>query len=161
MLVDGLVHPVFRLFVATVVEVAVGLHEIDVLVDHVPDLFHARTVEAGVAEHLRCPAALGHGEEVKGIAEIGGSHLTTVDIIAVALVDDDAVRNLHDTAFDALQLVACACYLNEQEEVDHRVTGCLALPYSNSLDEDLVEARSLAEDDGLTSLTGHATQRTC
>ena len=30
--VDTLIHPVFRLLVATIVEIAVGLHEIDILV---------------------------------------------------------------------------------------------------------------------------------
>ena len=91
MLVDALVHPVLRLLVATVVEVTVMLHEINVLIDHIPNLLHTRTVEAAVTEHLRQPTALGHGEEVEGVAEVGGRHLTLVDVLAVALVDDDTV----------------------------------------------------------------------
>ena len=98
---------------------------------------------------------------MKSIAEIGGSHLATVHIVAVALVDDDAVGDLHNATLDALQLVASASHLDEQEEVDHRVTGGLALPYSNGLDEDLVEAGSLAEDDGLTRLASHTAEGTC
>ena len=46
MLVDALIHPVFRLLVATIVEVAILLHEVDILVDHIPDLLHTCTVEA-------------------------------------------------------------------------------------------------------------------
>ena len=92
---------------------------------------------------------------MEGVAEVGGCHLATIHIIAITLVDDDSIADLHDTALDALQLVACACYLDEQEEIDHGVTGCLALSYSHCLDEDLVEARCLTEDDGLTRLTCH------
>ena len=47
------------------------------------------------------------------IAEIGGSHLTTVYVIAIALVDDNAIRYLHDATLDALQLVACTSQLDE------------------------------------------------
>ena len=98
---------------------------------------------------------------MEGIAEIGGSHLTTVHIVAVALVDDDTIGDLHDAALDALQLVARTCHLDKQEEVDHRVTGGLALSDTDGLDEDLVKARSLTEDDGLTRLTGHTAEGTC
>ena len=38
------------------------------------------------------------------------------------------------------------------------MTGGLTLSDTDGLDEDLVEAGSLAEDDGLTRLTGHATE---
>ena len=161
MLVDAFVHPVLGLLVTTVVEVAIMLDEVHILVDHIPDFLHARAVETAVAEHLRQPAAFGHGEEVEGIAEVGSRHLTAVDVVAVALVDDDAVGDFHDAALDALQLVAGARHLDEQEEVDHRVTGRLALPYPDGLDKNLVEASSLAEDDGLTRLAGHATERAC
>ena len=154
-LVDALVHPVFGLLVAAVVEVTVLLDEVDVLVDHVPHLLDARAIEAAVAEHLGCPPALGQGEEVEGVAEVGGGHLTTIDIVAVALVDDDAVADLHDAALDALQFVARTCHLDEQEEIDHGVAGGLALAHTDGLDEDVVEACGLAEDDGLACLTGH------
>ena len=98
---------------------------------------------------------------MEGVAEVGGSHLTTVHIVAIALVDDDAVGDLHDAALDALQLVASTSHLDEQEEIDHRVTGCLALPHPDGLDENLVKAGSLAEDDGLTRLACHTTEGAC
>ena len=159
--VDALVHPVLRLFVAPVVEIAVGLHEVDILVNHIPYFLHTRTVESAIAEHPRTPATVGHGEEMEGIAEVRGCHLTTVYIVAVALVDDDAVADLHDAALDALEFITGACHLDEQEEIHHRVTGRLALSYTYRLDEDLVEACGLTEDDGLAGLTGYTTQRTC
>ena len=98
---------------------------------------------------------------MEGITEIGSRHVTTVDIITIALVDDDAIRNFHDTTLDTLQFITSTRHLNQQEEVDHRVTGRLALPYSNGLYEYLVEASCLTEDDGLTGLTRHTTQGTC
>ena len=98
---------------------------------------------------------------MEGVTEVRGSHLAAVNIVAVALVDDYAVGDFHDAALDTLQLVASTSNLDEQEEVDHRVTGRLALSYADGLNENLVEAGSLTEDDGLTRLTGHAAKRTC
>ena len=92
---------------------------------------------------------------MEGITEIGRRHLTAIDIVAVALVDNDAIGDFHDAALDALQLIACASHLNQKEEIDHRVAGRLALTYAYRLDKNLVEACGLAEDDGLTGLTGH------
>ena len=157
--VDTLVHPILGLFVTTIVEIAISLNEVKVLVNHVPHLLDTCAVEATVAQHLRHPTAFGHGEEMQGIAEVGGSHLTTVHIIAITLVDDDAIGDFHNATLDALQLVASTSHLDEQEEVDHRVTSRLALPYSHRLNEYLVETSSLAKDDSLTSLTGYTTQR--
>ena len=112
--VDTLVHPILGLFVATIVEIAISLNEVKVLVNHVPHLLDACAVETTVAQHLRHPAAFWHGEEMQGIAEVGGSHLTTVYIIAVALVDDDAIGDFHDATLDTLQLVASASHLDKQ-----------------------------------------------
>ena len=94
---------------------------------------------------------------MEGIAEVGGCHLTAIHIVAIALVDDDAVGDLHDTALDALQLVARTCHLDEQEKINHRVTGSLALADTHCLDKDLIETCCLTEDNGLTRLTGNTT----
>ena len=160
MFVDALIHPVFRLLITTVVEIAVCLDKVNILVDHIPDFLDAIAVETAVAQHLRQPAALGHGEEMQRIAEIGGRHVTLVDIIAIALIDDNGVANLHDPALDALQVVAGTCQLDEQEEVNHRVARRLALAHTYRLDENLVETSRLTKDDRLARLAGHTTQRT-
>ena len=157
--VDGLIHPVFRLFVAPIVEIAIGLHEIKILVYHIPHLLYTRAVETTIAEHLWCPATLRHGEEMQGITEIGGSHLTTVHIITITFIDDDTIGNLHDTTLDTLQLIASTSHLYQQEEVYHRVTGRFTLTYPHRLHEYLVEPCSLTKDDGLTCLSCHTTQR--
>ena len=155
MLVDALVHPIFALLIATIVEIAIGLHEGDILVDHIPDFLNAGAIETTVTQHLRQPTALRHGEEVKSITEVGGCHLTTIHIVAITLVDDDTIRDFHDASLDALQLIARSCHLNEQEEVDHGVASGLALTHANGLNENLVETCCLAEDDGLTRFARH------
>ena len=86
--------------------------------------------------------------------------MALIDIVAIALVDDDTIAYLHDASLNTLQVVACTCQLDEQEEVDHRVTSGLALSYANSLHEYLVEACGLAKDNGLTRLASHTSQRT-
>ena len=97
---------------------------------------------------------------MKGVTEIGGCHLTLIDILAVTLVDDYAVGDFHDAALDALQLIASTSQLDEQEEIDHRMTSGLGLPYSYGLNKYLVEPCSLTKYNGFTRLTSHAAQRT-
>ena len=69
-----------------------------------------------------------------GVAELGGGQVGALYVVAVGLVDDDSVGHLHDAALDSLELVACAGELDEQEEVDHRMDGCLALAHSDCLE---------------------------
>ena len=159
MLVNALIHPVFSLLVAAIVKKAISTHEVDILIDHVPHLLDAIAIETAIAEHLRLPAALRLWEEMEGVAEIGGRHLTAVYIVTIALVDDDAVADFHNITLDALQFIASAGYLDEQEEVDHRMAGGLALSHADGLYEDFVVACRLAEDDGLAGLTSHTAQR--
>ena len=102
LLVDGLVHPVLALLVSTDIEITVCLDEVDILIDHIPDLLDACTIETTVTEDLWQPSTIGHREEMQGIPEIRSGHLALVDIVAVALVNDDTVADLHNTAFDTL-----------------------------------------------------------
>ena len=142
--VDALVHPVLGLLVAAVIEIAVLLHKVDIVEHHGPYLLDAQPVEAGVGEHLGCPSALGSREQVERITEVRCRQLGTLGIVAIGLIDDDAVGHLHDAALDALQLVARACQLDEEEEVDHGVHGGLALTYTYRLHENLIEPSGLA-----------------
>ena len=84
------------------------LHEVDVLIHHVPYLLDASAIESAVAQYLGCPSAFGFGEEVEGIAKTGGSHVAFIYILTVALVDAYTVGYLHYTALDALQFIARA-----------------------------------------------------
>ena len=84
-----------------------------------------------------------------------------LNVVAVGFVDDYAVGHLHDASFDALQLVAGACQLYQQEEVDHRMHSGLTLSHSNGLHKDVVEAGGLTKHDGFASLACHAAERAC
>ena len=64
-----------------------------------------------------------------------------------------------DAALYALKFIACAGKLQKQEEVNHRVHGGLALPYTHCLHEYIVETGSLAQHYRLTCLPGDATER--
>ena len=98
---------------------------------------------------------------MQGVAEVGGGNVALVHVVAVALVDNYAVGYLHDASLYALKLVARAGQLNEQEEVNHRVTCRLALPYAHRLDKYLVVSGSLTQYDSLAGLARHASQRAC
>ncbi len=93
-------------------------------------------------------------------AELGLGQTRTVDVVAVGLVDNNAVSHLHDAALDALKFVARACKLDQQEEVDHRMDGSLALTYADSLYKYIVVARRLTEHNRFAGLAGHSAERT-
>ena len=92
--------------------------------------------------------------------ELSLSQLRALNVVAVGLVDHNPVGHLHDAALYALQLVAGAGKLNEQEKVDHRMHSRLALAHTHRLHEDVVVAGSLAQHDGLAGLARHTSQRT-
>ena len=98
---------------------------------------------------------------MQGATILSLSELGALDIVAVGFVDDDAVSHLHDAALDALELVAAAGNLYEEEEVDHGVYGGLALSDADSFDKYVVEAGSLAQYDGLAGAAGDTTEATC
>ena len=95
---------------------------------------------------------------MEGIAEVGGSKVSLVNVVAVRLVDYYSISHLHDTTLDPLQLVTRPSQLDEEEEVDHRVYCRLTLPDADGFNEDRIEACGLAEYDRLTRLTGYATE---
>ena len=82
-------------------------------------------------------------------------------VIAVGLVDDNAIRHLHDTPFDALQFISRARQLNQQKEIHHGVYRSFTLPHSHRFDEYLIKPSCLAQDNRLTGLSCHSAQRTC
>ena len=51
-------------------------------------------------------------KEVERIAELRLSEACAVDVVAIGLVDDDAVSHFHDAALNALQLIARSGKLN-------------------------------------------------
>ena len=160
MLINRLIHPVFLLLTAFLLEIAVFLHEVEVAVYHIPHLGDSNLVVARISEHFGRPATGRKREKMKRVAELSLSKAGAVDVVAIGLVDDNAISHLHDAALNALQLIARSGKLNEQEEIDHRVYGGLALPYSHGLNKNLVESGSLAEHDSLACLSRYTTERT-
>ena len=158
--VDGLVHPVAALFGSTALEIAVFVDKSEVTVDHVPDLRNAQFEISRICQHFWIPARCGLGEEPERRAELCLCKACALQIVAVGLVDDYAVGHFHDAAFDALQLVAGARELYEQEEVDHRVYGSLALPHADCLDENIVVACGFAEYDRFARFPCDSSERT-
>lgn len=106
--VDCLKHPVFRLFVALALEIA-GLFYIgEVAVDHIPHFVNVEFIISAVGHDLRNPFAGCWREQMQCIAELSRSKIGTFYIVAVRFVDYDSICHLHDSAFDALQLISCA-----------------------------------------------------
>ena len=52
-----------------------------------------------------------------------------LQIVAISLINNNAIGHFHDAAFDALQLIARTRQLYQQEEVYHRMYGSLTLPH--------------------------------
>jgi len=97
---------------------------------------------------------------VQGVAVLGLGDLGFGDVVAIGLVDDDAVGHFHDAPFDALQFVATTGNLYKQEEIDHGMDGGFRLANAYRFHKDGVKTSRFAEDDGFPGLAGHPTQRT-
>ena len=70
-------------------------------------------------------------------------------VVAVGLVDSNAVDQLENAAFDALKLITCAGQDEQKEEVRQQVDSSLRLSYSYCLNENDAIASGLSEEDRL------------
>ena len=93
-------------------------------------------------------------------AIFGGSLLGAIDVIAVGLVDRDHVGEFDDAFLDALQFVAGARQHQREKEIRHVGDGGFRLPDANGLDQNDIEARSLAQQHRLACLRCDAAERT-
>ena len=78
--------------------------------------------------------------------------------VAVGLVHDDQIGELHDPTLEPLQLVAAARRDQHEEEVDHRRDLHLRLADADGLDQDDVEAGRFAEQERLARPARHAAE---
>jgi len=97
---------------------------------------------------------------VQGVAVLGLGDLGFGDVVAIGLVDDDAVGHFHDAPFDALQFITPTGNLDEQEEIDHGVNGCFRLANAYRFHKNGVKTSGFAEHNGFPGLAGHAAQGT-
>ena len=95
---------------------------------------------------------------MKRITEMRSRQLCLLYIISIGLVDNDTIGHLHDTAFDALQLISRTGQLDEQEEVDHRVNSRLTLSDTHRFNEYGIEAGSFAQNDRFACFAGDTSQ---
>ena len=79
--------------------------------------------------------------------------------VAVSLVDDDEIGELHDPALQPLQLVATRRRDEHEEHVDHRGDRDLGLPDADGLDQHGVEPRRFAEQERFARAARDAAQR--
>lgn len=125
-----------------------------------PDLGDVVVVEGAARQDAGLPS-VGRGAVVEGVeggGEGGGGALGGQECVAVGLVDDHEVGDLHDAALDALELVACACEHEGQEGVGELGDGELGLADADGLDEDDIEASGLADEHGLAGAGGDAAE---
>ena len=61
----------------------------------------------------------GFREHMKCRSELTGSQFSSLNIVAISFVDDNAVGHFHNTSLDALQLITRASQLYQQEEIHH------------------------------------------
>ncbi len=157
--IDSLIHPVSCLLASFAVKITVSLHKIKIAVNHIPHLIDSELKITRIGQHLGRPTACRKREQVERTAKLCLSQLRTLYIVAVSLIDHNAVSHLHDAALYALQLVTGTGKLNEQKEIHHRMHSGLALPHTYSFNKYIVISGSLAQHDGLASLSRHSSER--
>lgn len=88
---------------------------------------------------------------------VGGGALA---VVAVILGDHQDVRQFHDAALDALEVVSRPSDEQEHEDVHHGAHRGFRLADADGFNEDDVKARGLARDHGFTRFPGYAAQGT-
>ena len=158
--IDAFIHPIFTLFVAAIFKIAVFFHEVNVFVNHIPDLLHSQVIKTGVSQYFGNPSGFRRRKQMQCITELSGSQLGTFQIISIGLIDNDTIRHLHNTTLNPLQFIARTGQLNQQEEINHRVNSRFALSHSYGLHKNLIESGSFTKNNRLTCFTCHSSQRT-
>ena len=156
MLVDHAVHPVEKLTVTPLLPDAARRRLLTKDTNDLPELREPRLFDGRGEIGVRLPPRRRGTDELRHALVLSARDLRGQEVVAVRLVDDDGVCELHDALFDALQFVTRTRQHNEQEEIDHRAHGCLGLPDADRLDDDDVVACRLAEQHGLTALARDA-----
>ena len=160
MLVDHAVHPVEKLTVTPLLPDAARRRLLTKDTNDLPELREPRLFDGRGEIGVRLPPRRCGTDELRHALVLSARDLRGQEVVAVRLVDDDGVCELHDALFDALQFVTRTRQHNEQEEIDHRAHGCLGLPDADRLDDDDVVACRLAEQHGLTALARDAAEGT-
>ena len=127
--------------------------------DRVPHLGDAGAGEGRAGEHPGGPRRRSGPHEVEGGGVVGGGVGGDGGEIAVGLVDDDEIGELHDPALEPLELVAAAGRHEHEEEVDHRRDLHLRLADADGLDQHDVEAGGLAQQQRFAGAPGDAAER--
>ena len=158
--IDAFIHPIFTLLVAAIFKIAVFFHEVNVFVNHIPDLLHSQVIKTGVSQYFGNPSGFRCRKQMQCITELSGSQLGTFQIISIGLIDNDTIRHLHNTTLNPLQFIARTGQLNQQEEINHRVNSRFALSHSYGLHKNLIESGSFTKNNRLTCFACHSSQRT-
>ena len=158
-LVDGFIHPVFRLLISTILEIAIFLYLIYIIENHFQHLVDTQFIETRIAKHLWKHTTFGHWEEMERIAELSGSQMCPIYILAICLINDDSIGNFHNSSLDSLQLISRSRELNEEEEIHHRVACRFALPHSHGFNEDMIVACRFTKNDAFACLACHTSKR--
>ena len=157
-LVNHAVHPVEQLAFAAFLKHAALLRHLLERLDDFPELLESCFLDGGREVGVRGPAGRGRADEFDHALEFAARDFRLDEVVAVGLVDDDGVGELHDAFLDALQLVARARQYDEQEEVDHAAHGDFGLADADGLNQDDVVASRLAEQHGLAALARDAAE---
>src|SRR6516165_2830303 len=112
-------HPVQRLGLTAVLQVATSFLLSPMIQDHLPDFTDSSVLECRTSEHSRCPSMPVWCKHPQGSFILTSRTICFLKILSVSLVDHYAVNHLDDTALDALEFVAGSGDQQEQKKVGH------------------------------------------
>jgi len=157
LVLDERAHPVERLTLALRRKRPAARHRVAKALALAPELVDALDLQGAHAHHRRRPARLVRPQHRQRVRDLRARELGRPPV-DVGLVHRYDVHELHDPAFDRLQVVARVRQRDQDEAVGHAGDRGLRLPDADRLDDHDVEASRLAHEHRLAGHVGHAAE---
>ena len=138
---------------------AVGLQQRAVFINAPPCLIDAAAFQRRDQQHRRRPRCQPRSQQVQRMPQVRGRVGRGIAQLAVRFVDHHDVRQLHDAALDALQVIAAGRRQQQEKNVGHRRDLRLRLADADRLDDNAIVVRRFAQQHRLPRAPRHTALR--
>src|SRR5262249_4981536 len=127
-----------------------------IIQDHKPGFTDSGVLECRTDEHGCSPSFPVRRKHPECAFVLASRQVCRTKIVAVGLVDYDAVNHLDDTAFDSLKFVTGSGNHQEQKKVGHGADLNFRLPDTHGFDQNILVSSGFADQHALAGAAGHA-----
>ena len=158
MLVNHAVHPLQQLPLAPLLKDASLFRHFPERPDNLPQLRNTILGIGRAGIGMSLPALGSRANIFYHPLIFAPCHLCLQQIVPIRLVDDDSIRQLHNSLLDALQIITGAGQHHQHKEVYHRAHRGFRLANPHCFNQNHIVACRLAHEHSFTALARHTPQ---